>query len=237
MLGLVGPVSVYCDWVRWKVWSATSISVWQHIKLCEQIRPWDTPHVAGTLSNQQINISMLMMPHINRCNRITRKPKHLGSASRNPQQKIAWPMSFKAVTRHEHAKVLISMKLYSSAFSIWVLLVVCLILVFLCLLFCGFLSWTNKLTSDRLLLSHVLCLCFWYYWDCFDVFLVCMCLFIFVFISFLSSALVYVFVWLFIYLHTYACLLSYQIHNALELICHSFVYHLPLFSRHQECIY
>ena len=42
VLGLVGPVSVYCDWVRWKVWSATSISVWQHIKLSVQIRPWDT---------------------------------------------------------------------------------------------------------------------------------------------------------------------------------------------------
>ena len=41
-LGLVGPVSVYCDWVRWKVGSATSISVWQHVKLCKQIRPWDT---------------------------------------------------------------------------------------------------------------------------------------------------------------------------------------------------
>ena len=26
-LGLVGRVSVYCDWVRWKVRSATSISV------------------------------------------------------------------------------------------------------------------------------------------------------------------------------------------------------------------
>ena len=39
VLGLVGPVSVYCDWVRWKVWSATSISVWQHVKLSEQIRP------------------------------------------------------------------------------------------------------------------------------------------------------------------------------------------------------
>ena len=38
-LGLVGPVSVYCDWVRWKVWSATSISVWQHVKLSGQIRP------------------------------------------------------------------------------------------------------------------------------------------------------------------------------------------------------
>ena len=41
-LGLVGLVSVYCDWVRWKVWYATSTSVWQHIKLSEQIRPWDT---------------------------------------------------------------------------------------------------------------------------------------------------------------------------------------------------
>ena len=41
-LGLVGPVSVYCDWVRWKVGSAASISVWQHVQLSEQIRPWDT---------------------------------------------------------------------------------------------------------------------------------------------------------------------------------------------------
>ena len=38
-LGLVGPVSVYCDWVRWKVWSATFMSVWQHVKLSSQIRP------------------------------------------------------------------------------------------------------------------------------------------------------------------------------------------------------
>ena len=37
--GLVGPVSVYCDWMRWKVWSTTSISVWQHVKLSVQIRP------------------------------------------------------------------------------------------------------------------------------------------------------------------------------------------------------
>ena len=41
-LGLVGLVSVYCDWVRWKVWSATSVSVWQYVKLSEQIHPWDT---------------------------------------------------------------------------------------------------------------------------------------------------------------------------------------------------
>ena len=39
VLGLVGPVSVYCDWVRWNVWSAASISVWRHEKLSEQIRP------------------------------------------------------------------------------------------------------------------------------------------------------------------------------------------------------
>ena len=37
--GLVGPVSVYCDWVMQKVGSATSISVWQHVKLSVQIRP------------------------------------------------------------------------------------------------------------------------------------------------------------------------------------------------------
>ena len=28
VLELVGPVLIYCDWVRWKVVSATSISVW-----------------------------------------------------------------------------------------------------------------------------------------------------------------------------------------------------------------
>ena len=42
VLGLVGRVSVYCDWVKWKVGSATSISVWQHVQLSEQIRPGDT---------------------------------------------------------------------------------------------------------------------------------------------------------------------------------------------------
>ena len=42
VLGLVGSVSVYFGWVRWKVWSATSISMWQHIHLPEQIHPWDT---------------------------------------------------------------------------------------------------------------------------------------------------------------------------------------------------
>ena len=30
-LGLVGLVSVYCDWTRQPVWSATSISVWRQI--------------------------------------------------------------------------------------------------------------------------------------------------------------------------------------------------------------
>ena len=39
VLGLVGTVSVYWSWVR--VWTATSISVWQHVQLSEQIHPWD----------------------------------------------------------------------------------------------------------------------------------------------------------------------------------------------------
>ena len=30
-LALVGLVSGYCGWMRWKVFSATSVSVWQHI--------------------------------------------------------------------------------------------------------------------------------------------------------------------------------------------------------------
>ena len=36
-LGLVGPVSEYCDWVKQNVGSATSISVWQHVKLSRSI--------------------------------------------------------------------------------------------------------------------------------------------------------------------------------------------------------
>ena len=40
VLGLVGLVSVHCDWVRLNVWSATSVC--QHVKLSVQIRPWDT---------------------------------------------------------------------------------------------------------------------------------------------------------------------------------------------------
>ena len=39
VLGLAGPVSVYCDCLMWKVWSAASMSVWQHVNLSEQIRP------------------------------------------------------------------------------------------------------------------------------------------------------------------------------------------------------
>ena len=31
VLGLVGPVSVYCDWVRWEAGSAISITMWQHV--------------------------------------------------------------------------------------------------------------------------------------------------------------------------------------------------------------
>ena len=50
-LGLVGLVSVYCDWVRWKAGSATSVSVWQHVKLSSSV-PEIHWHVAGTLSNQ-----------------------------------------------------------------------------------------------------------------------------------------------------------------------------------------
>ena len=55
-LGLVGLVSVYCDWVRWKVWPATSISVWQHVKLLSSSVP---EHVAGTLSNHQTTTCMM----------------------------------------------------------------------------------------------------------------------------------------------------------------------------------
>ena len=49
-MGLVGPVSVYCDWVRWKVWSATSILA----STCRSV-PEIHSHVVGTLSKQATN--------------------------------------------------------------------------------------------------------------------------------------------------------------------------------------
>ena len=36
------PSVIYCDWVRWKVWSANSVSVWQHAQLSSRIRRRDT---------------------------------------------------------------------------------------------------------------------------------------------------------------------------------------------------
>ena len=41
-LGLAGPVPEYRHWVRKQVWSATSISVEQQVKLSLQICPWET---------------------------------------------------------------------------------------------------------------------------------------------------------------------------------------------------
>ena len=61
VLGLVGPVSVYCDWVRWKVWFATCISVWQRVKLSRSV-PEIHSHVAGTLGNQQTTTTTSLPP-------------------------------------------------------------------------------------------------------------------------------------------------------------------------------
>ena len=38
-LGLVSQMSVYYDRERWKIGSATCISVWQHVQLPEQVHP------------------------------------------------------------------------------------------------------------------------------------------------------------------------------------------------------
>ena len=58
-LGLVGPVSVHCDWVRQKIRSASSTSVWQHVHFSEQIHPLrDASVVLGRkASNQQTNMT------------------------------------------------------------------------------------------------------------------------------------------------------------------------------------
>ena len=48
VLGLVSPVSVYCDWVRWRVGSATSILVWQHVNCQSRSVPKIHSHAAET---------------------------------------------------------------------------------------------------------------------------------------------------------------------------------------------
>ena len=52
-LELVGPVSVYGDWVAQQASSATSISVWQHAQLGSRCVPEIRQHVTGALCNQQ----------------------------------------------------------------------------------------------------------------------------------------------------------------------------------------
>ena len=63
-LGLVGPVSVNCDWARWKVWSATSISVWQHVNLSELVRPWDTLACCWDVKQPTNNNPIILYPSI-----------------------------------------------------------------------------------------------------------------------------------------------------------------------------
>ena len=42
VLGMVGLASAVCDWVRWQVWPAIPVSVWQHMKLFLQFWPSGT---------------------------------------------------------------------------------------------------------------------------------------------------------------------------------------------------
>ena len=53
-LGLVGLVAVCCDWVRHKVSSAASVSVWQHVHIFGADLSLRSTHTSlGTISNQQ----------------------------------------------------------------------------------------------------------------------------------------------------------------------------------------
>ena len=66
VLGLVSLVSVYCDWVRWKVWFATSISVWQYVKLSRFV-PEIHSHVAGRFCNLQTNSVTVCLAPVQMC--------------------------------------------------------------------------------------------------------------------------------------------------------------------------
>ena len=55
-LGLVGPVSVYCDWVRWKIFDLQLLSQCDSTSNClSRSVPEIHSHVAWTLSNQPSN--------------------------------------------------------------------------------------------------------------------------------------------------------------------------------------
>ena len=56
---LADQVSVYCYRVKKSVWTAASISIWQHAQSPEQIRPRYTLEPSWELSNQHIDISFL----------------------------------------------------------------------------------------------------------------------------------------------------------------------------------
>ena len=45
--------AVYSDWVRMHIWPATFVSVWQHVRLCEQTSLRYCLPVAGTESSQR----------------------------------------------------------------------------------------------------------------------------------------------------------------------------------------
>ena len=40
-------------WTGWSLWSAASVSVWQHVNWSEQISPWYTLHVAWMACSQE----------------------------------------------------------------------------------------------------------------------------------------------------------------------------------------
>ena len=96
MLGLVGPVTGWdrkfdlqlpsqCghwlawlqhDWVRQKVWSATSFVVWEHVQLSEQICPWNAlarswdveqPANSSISLHPALSVSVLNIISLGRC--------------------------------------------------------------------------------------------------------------------------------------------------------------------------
>ena len=56
-----GQPSVRILWLGEIVWSATSISMWQHMQLSEQIGPWDTLACWWTFTNQWNNCALMVL--------------------------------------------------------------------------------------------------------------------------------------------------------------------------------
>ena len=102
VLGLVSPVSVYCDWVRLQVWFAASISVQQHVWFAASISVQQHVWFAASISVQQ---------HVWFAASISVQ-QHVWSAASISVQQHVWSAASISVQQHVWSAASISVQQY-----------------------------------------------------------------------------------------------------------------------------